>query len=90
MKNRFSTGAQARSRESELVAVARELELHPEPTGTNGDHWRAICPGTQHFIEMRAARNMFYIAGIVGGKGADELRAFVQERKARARGANND
>ena len=71
----------ARQRETEIIKVARELGLHPRPTGTGPDYWRATCPGTSHPLFIKAAES-FFGCGWCKRKGStQELRAFAEERR---------
>jgi hypothetical protein len=54
---------QARDNETEIIRVARELGLHPEPAGTSPTQWYARCP-------VRRGHRL------VNG-GVDELRSLV-------------
>lgn len=76
---------EAAEKETEIVRVARELGLSPEPAGTGSDHWNARCPETNHRLDISADNNSFG-CGWCRCKGhAEELRAFVNERKEHAR-----
>lgn len=72
-----------RERETEIVALARDLGLSPGPTGTDPGYWNARCPGKRHPLLMKADVNEFF-CGYCGRKGGmEELEAFVKERKGR-------
>lgn len=71
---------QARRDESEIVAAARELGLHPEPTGTGPHHWQARCPGTNHGLMIQSATNEFGCGYCRRKGGPAELQEFVEER----------
>jgi len=73
--------AEAAANETEIVRVARELGLNPEPTGEGSTHWRARCPGTQHQLLIGAGSGQFG-CGYCKVKGAvRELREFVERRR---------
>ena len=71
----------AREGETEIIKVARELGLFPKPTGTGASHWWANCPATHHSLDIDAAENCFWCGWCKRKGGAEELRAFVKERK---------
>ncbi len=73
----------AKSIESRLVEVARELGLCPEPTGTGGTHWQARCPGTNHPLYIEASVETFGCGWCKRKGGEAELREFVRERRER-------
>ncbi len=76
----------AREAETEIIKVARELGLQPEPSGKGPTLWRARCPETSHPLELGAAANGFF-CGYCGRKGGpEELRAFAREREAWRKG----
>ena len=70
----------ARQRETEIIKLARELKLYPEPTGTGPDYWHAKCPGGNHPVYINAADNQFGCGWCKRKGGPEELRAFVTER----------
>jgi hypothetical protein len=70
----------ARQRETEIIRVARELKLSPEPTGKGPDYWQAGCPGGNHPVYINAADNEFGCGWCKRKGGPEELRAFVEER----------
>lgn len=74
---------QARLRETEIIQVARELGLSPQPTGTGPDYWQAACPRTNHPLYINAAENSFGCGWCKRKGGVEELRAFVKERRER-------
>lgn len=76
---------EARSRESDIVRAARELGLGPEPTGTGPVHWQACCPGTSHPLFIQAETGSFGCGWCKRKGGEAELRAFVAERRAKAK-----
>lgn len=76
----------ARQRETEIIAVARELGLCPHPAGTGPDHWYATCPRHSHVLFMNAAAGSFGCPWCKRKGGVEELRALVKERGQRATG----
>lgn len=76
---------EALCRESDIVRVARELGVGPEPTGTGPVHWQARCPGTNHPLYIQAATGTFGCGWCKRKGGEAELRAFVAERRAKAK-----
>jgi hypothetical protein len=66
--------------QTEIIHVARELGLHPFPSGENIDLWVASCPGTQHPIYLTASENEFTCPWCRRKGGPAELRAFVAQR----------
>jgi hypothetical protein len=71
----------ARETESEIINVARELGLSPNPTGKSPTQWFAGCPNKNHVLFIEARENLFF-CGLCSRKGGiKELRAFVRERK---------
>jgi hypothetical protein len=74
---------EAREGETEIIKVARELGLSPQPTGHGSSHWAARCPEMNHQLFIDAAENSFG-CGYCKRKGTvEELRAFVKERTER-------
>jgi hypothetical protein len=71
----------AKARESAIVSASRTLGLHPEPTGTGPDHWKASCPETNHPLYMDAAKELFFCGWCRRRGGPEELRFFVEERR---------
>jgi hypothetical protein len=71
----------ARERETEIIRVARELGLSPQPTGTGPTHWQIGClRGRNHPAYIDSALNYFF-CGWCGYKGGvEELRAFAKRR----------
>lgn len=70
----------AKAKESEIVRTARELNLHPRPSGTNPDLWLADCPGTHHTLGINAEANQFGCGWCRQKGGTEGLRQFVRER----------
>jgi hypothetical protein len=84
IENELKENAQkARESETEIIKVARELGLSPEPTGHGPSHWCARCPGTNHVLFIDSAENSFGCGWCKRKGTAQELRAFVKERKNR-------
>ena len=77
----------AREAETEIIKVARELGLSPEPTGEGPSYWFARCPGKihgktgNHVFFINAATNSFGCGWCHRKGGVEELRAFVMEGK---------
>ena len=67
--------------ETDIIRVARELKLQPEPTGEGRDSWQARCPETKHPIYIHAPVNEWFCGWCSRKGGIAELRAFVEERK---------
>jgi len=72
---------QAEKNKSEIVAVAQELGLQPEPTGKGPHSWRASCPGTGHPIWIDTQKNIFGCPWCKKKGDSELLRLFVKERK---------
>jgi len=69
---------QARDNETEIIRVARELGLHPEPAGTSPTQWYARCPVRRGHRLMMTTGNDEFGCGYCRVKGGvDELRAFA-------------
>ncbi len=80
----FSSNAEAaRAEESQLVVVARELGLNPEPSGEGPHHWRAHCPGTNHSLMISSSSDQFGCGYCKVKGGAEKLREFVAARRAK-------
>ncbi len=80
-KEREENRKKAQENEIELIRVARELGLNPRATGKYPDQWIARCPGKHHHIYITTTEKLWF-CGYCGRKGeAEELRAFVKERK---------
>lgn len=73
----------ARKAETEIVGVARELELFPKPTGDSPKRWFARCPESNHMLYIDAPQNLFFCGWCKRSGAIEELRAFVKERKDR-------
>ena len=77
----------AKENETEIIQVARELNLYPEPAGTGPVQWYAKCPGTQHRLMITTSANQFGCGYCKVKGGVDQLRAFAEERLRRSRRA---
>ncbi len=64
----------------DVVRVAKECGLDPQPAGHNEHSWRARCPGTGHALMI--ATDSFGCGYCRRNGGAVDLRAFVEERAA--------
>ncbi len=73
----------ARSNRSEIIDVAEELGLFPEPTGTGPHSWRATCPRTSHPLFICTEGNTFGCGWCKRKGGLEELRDFVKERRSK-------
>ena len=67
--------------DTEIVTVARDFGLSPQPTGHGPSHWAANCPETNHQLDINAATNSFGCGWCKRNGGAEDLRAFVKERR---------
>lgn len=72
---------QAYENETEIIHVARELGLNPEPAGTGPIQWHAKCPGKGHTLMIATSNDDFGCGYCRVNGGVDELRAFVAERR---------
>lgn len=72
---------EAAASETEIVRAARELGLHPVPTGKGPTHWYARCPGTQHQLLIGAGSGQFGCGYCKVKGGVMELREFVERRR---------
>ena len=70
-----------REQPSELVAVARELNLMPRPVGGNAISWVSNCPGANHTLRIQSASNSWGCGYCRQNGGPDELRQFVYKRR---------
>ncbi len=64
-----------------IVALARELRLAPEPSGTGPASWYANCPGGHHHIYIQAESGEFGCGYCKRKGGVEELRAFAATRR---------
>lgn len=84
IKNELDKQAEiARESKSEIVTVARELGLGPEPTGTGPYSWRARCPKTSHPLYINTESNTFGCGWCKRKGGPGELQAFMKERRSK-------
>lgn len=67
--------------ESEIVKVAHQLQLNPQPSGTDADGWLARCPETNHHLHISASGESFWCGWCKRKGGSEELRAFKKERQ---------
>ncbi|RLE19767.1 MAG: hypothetical protein DRJ65_19685 [Acidobacteria bacterium] len=74
---------------TEIVDVAEELGLHPRPTGGGADQWMADCPGTKHHLYVVSSTNSFGCGYCRRKGGANELRAFVEDRRIKDKQRRN-
>ncbi len=77
---------EARKNMTEIVYVAKELGLGPEPTGSGPYSWIARCPGTNHHIAISTESDSFGCGYCRRKGGPEELKAFVKERNLKKRG----
>ena len=69
---------QARANETEIVHVAGELGLNPEPAGVGPVHWYARCPARGgHRIMMTTSDDRFFCGYCKVSGGVEELREFA-------------
>ena len=67
----------ARQNETEIIRVARELGLNPEPAGTGPSAWYSRCPGRPGHRLMILSGSDEYFCGYCSAKGGvAELRAL--------------
>jgi hypothetical protein len=73
--------AQDQGSDAEIVRLARELGLHPEPQPGSEGLWQAGCPSGNHHLDISVESSAWF-CGYCGGKGGpDELREFVAGRR---------
>ena len=72
---------QAEKNKSEIITVAQELGLQPEPTGKGLYSWRASCPNTRHPIWIDTQKDIFGCPWCKKKGDSELLRLFVKERK---------
>jgi hypothetical protein len=71
--------------ETEIIHVARELELHPKPAGTGPVQWTATCPKRRgHRLMITTSGDEFACGYCYVKGGVDKLRAFVAEERSHA------
>ena len=75
----------ARENETEIIQVARELGLHPEPAGFGPVQWYATCPKRRgHRLMITTSCDEFGCGYCSVKGGVDELRALVAEESSHA------
>jgi hypothetical protein len=67
--------------ETEIVRVAKELGLNPQPTGNLENVWRARCPKTKYGMYINALKNEYKCAVTKCKGGVEELRACVEKHQ---------
>jgi len=72
--------------EPEIVAAARKLGLHPEPTGNGPSQWQAQCPGRGHQLDIGAKSESFGCGYCGVNGGVEKLKSLVEGRQAVPRG----
>ena len=70
-----------KAKETEIVRVARELGLNPQPTGKLENIWRARCPKTKYGMYINALNNEYKCAVTKCKGGIEELRACVEKHR---------
>ena len=71
---------QARENETEIIHVARELGLNPEPAGIGPIQWNARCPGARgHQIMITTSDDQFGCGYCRVRGGVEELRKFADK-----------
>ncbi len=77
-RERDENTRKALQNETEIIKVARELGLDPQPTGTGPTHWQVRClRGRNHPAYIDSAHNYFF-CGWCGYKGGvEDLRRWV-------------
>jgi hypothetical protein len=70
----------AREHETEIIRVARDLGLDPEPAGIGRVQWYARCPGSRgHRLMITTGHDEFGCGYCRVKGGVDELRAFASQ-----------
>lgn len=70
----------ARENETEIIHVARELGLHPEPAGIGSVQWYASCPRKRiHRLQITTGSEEFGCGYCRVKGGVDELREFASK-----------
>lgn len=67
--------------QAQIVSRAAHLGLLPHASKLGVATWIARCPGTNHTLELRPKRNLFYCGYCGVGGGIDELDEFAAHRK---------
>ena len=82
---------QAYENETEIIHVARELGLNPEPAGIGPVQWYANCPRTAgHPLRITTSDDSFFCGYCSVSGGVDELRAFVAKNRPEQKAAKNE
>jgi hypothetical protein len=76
-ENRIS----ALNNSSEVIDVAKKLNLNPEPDGSLEYSWVGNCPGGNHKIEFQTHIDSFYCGYCRRGGKSEELKEFVREQQ---------
>ena len=71
---------QAYDKQTEIIHVARELGLSPEPAGIGPVQWYARCPGTSHRLMITTGEDQFGCGYCRVNGGVAELKAFAAKR----------
>lgn len=71
----------AEKNKPEIAYVAEELGFYTRPDGKIENHWRATCPGINHYLQLQSTENVFFCGYCKRCGGIDELRSFVKERE---------
>jgi len=71
----------ASKRETEIIRVATQMGLHPQPPLLNPEIWSARCPGTGHQLYINARKNEFGCGYCCRKGGPQDLRDFAASRK---------
>jgi hypothetical protein len=75
----------ARKNETEIVHVARELGLYPEPAGVGPVQWTATCPQRRgHRLLITTSCDEFFCGYCSVNGGVDELRTFAAKESSHA------
>lgn len=70
-----------RGNPSQVLRVAREIGLDPEPDVNTDGQWRARCPGTHHGLLIRPGIEKFYCGYCQQGGGPADLREFARKHQ---------
>ncbi len=73
----------ALGRETAVVHKARELGLHPDPTGKDPRLWNANCPGTNHRLLLNTDIDKFWCGYCNRNGDPAGLAEFVEDRRAK-------
>ena len=69
--------------ETAVVHKARELGLHPDPTGKDPRLWNANCPGTNHRLLLNTDIDKFWCGYCNRNGDPAGLAEFVEDRRAK-------